>query len=110
MIIIINKWLPLGRRFYALNLFGIIFSKGECDEETLNHERIHTAQMREWLYIPFYLFYFVEWVINLLKTGDLYRAYRDISFEKEAYTHQSDKTYLGQRKLFANYRKGYEKS
>jgi hypothetical protein len=38
--------------------------------------------MKEMLYIPFYLWYGVEWLIKLLCKGN---AYRNLSFEREAY-------------------------
>lgn len=47
MKIIYNKVIPFGKDFYAINLFGILFAKGPCDEVTLNHESIHTAQMKD---------------------------------------------------------------
>ncbi|MBD5329163.1 MAG: hypothetical protein HDS03_04665 [Bacteroides sp.] len=105
MKIIQNKIIPFGKRFYAINLFGILFAKGPCHEETINHERIHTAQMRELLYIPFYLLYIIEWLFRLLQHRNLYRAYRTISFEREAYSHESDLSYLSRRRRFASFRK-----
>jgi hypothetical protein len=38
--------------------------------------------MKEMLYIPFYLWYGVEWLVKLFCKGN---AYRNISFEREAY-------------------------
>jgi hypothetical protein len=38
--------------------------------------------MKEILYIPFYLWYGVEWLIKLFYKGN---AYRNLSFEREAY-------------------------
>ena len=52
--------------FYAINLFGIIFTVQELNAAELNHERIHTAQQRELLYIGFYLWYMFE---SLLEPG-----------------------------------------
>ena len=67
-------------------------------ERDLNHEAIHTAQMKEMLYVFFYLWYLVEWLIRLLGKGD---AYRNISFEKEAYDNEGDLAYLENRPMFA---------
>ena len=47
----------------------------------------HTAQMKEMLYIFFYLWYVVEWIIRLFMKGN---AYRNISFEREAYSNEDD--------------------
>ena len=86
--------------FKAVNMFGILFvRKGRTMSETdLNHEAIHTVQMKEMLYIFFYLWYFTEWIVRLFRRG---RAYRNISFEKEAYSNQSWLLYLKERKPYA---------
>lgn len=101
MKIIYNKIIPFGKRFYAINLFGILFAKGPCDIVTLNHERIHTIQIKEFLYIPFYIFYVLEWTIRILMTGNLYKAYENISFEREAYHNQYNLNYLKNRRHFS---------
>lgn len=37
--------------FYAINLFGMIITYEKLSKEELNHERIHSAQQKELLYI-----------------------------------------------------------
>ena len=101
MPVIKNKILPIGKNFYAINLFGIIFAKGECNVMTLNHEKIHTRQMLELLIIPFYLLYVLEWLIRLLQNKNYYKAYTNISFEREAYFNQNNLNYLKKRKPFS---------
>jgi len=85
MKIIVNKYLPF-KGFIAINLFGVLFVREEYKDElssrVLNHEAIHTKQMKEMLYVFFYLWYFVEWVAKLFVYGR--DAYRNISFEREA--------------------------
>lgn len=102
MKIIRNKYIPFPG-YKAINLFGVLFVKGNAriDEVTINHERIHTAQMRELLYIPFYLFYVIEWLARLIQFRNGYMAYRNISFEREAYQKQDDMHYLKSRKFFS---------
>ena len=39
--------------FYAINLFGMIITCEKLSKEELNHERIHSAQQKELLYIHF---------------------------------------------------------
>ena len=99
MKIIRNKYIPF-KGFRAINLFGILFVRGNAriSERTLRHEAIHTAQMKEMLYIFFYLWYVVEWIIRLFMKGN---AYRNISFEREAYSNEKDLRYLDNRKRFA---------
>lgn len=93
MKIIRNNFIPF-KGFKAINLFGILFVRGDAviDKKTINHERIHTAQMKEMLYIFFYLWYFVEWIVKLFIYGK--KAYKNIRFEKEAYCYEDINSYL----------------
>lgn len=107
MKVVKNKFIPFGNRFAAINLFGIFFVKerAHISDTLINHESIHTAQMRELLWIPFYVIYLLEWLLRLLQfNGDLYKAYSHISFEKEAYANDSDLNYLKSRRHFAQWR------
>lgn len=98
MKIIRNNYIPFPG-YKAINLFGILFVRGKAviDEKTLNHEKIHSAQIKELLYIFFYVWYIIEWLVRLPKGN----AYRNISFEKEAYANELDMNYLKNRKRFA---------
>ena len=100
MKIIYNDFLPF-KGFSCINLFGILFARKGCvlDEKTLNHERIHTAQMKEMLYIGFYLWYLVEWIVKWYRYGK--DSYRNLSFEKEAYDNDDYLEYLSTRDAFA---------
>lgn len=102
-----NSIIPF-KGFSAINIFGIVFARKDCSPLTttqLQHERIHTAQMRELLYVGFYVAYFVEWVFRLIKKGYTGQdAYRNISFEREAYAKQTRSTYLSYRKHYAQWR------
>ena len=95
----IKPWL-LGKDFLAICLCGFIFSVRPLNKVELNHELIHAAQQRELLYLPFFVWYGLEWLVLLLKYRDGMTAYQHIRFEKEAYQHQHDLTYLKKRKLF----------
>ena len=99
MRIIRNKYIPF-QGYKAINLFGILFVRGNAriSERTIRHEAIHTAQMKEMLYIFFYLWYIFEWIIRLFLKGN---AYKNISFEREAYSNEDDVIYLESRKRFA---------
>ena len=59
---------------------------------------IHTAQMKEMLYVFFYVWYVVEWLVRLFMKGN---AYRNISFEREAYGNERYIAYIGERKRYA---------
>lgn len=86
--------------FSAINLLGVLFVHPGVylSNEMMNHERIHSAQQRELLFVGFYLAYLVEWAIRLPMRGN---AYRNISFEREAYANQRNLDYLRARPFFA---------
>ena len=102
MKIVYNRLIPFPG-FIAMNLFGVLFVRSEykdlISEVTINHESIHTAQMKEMLYVFFYIWYFIEWVIRLIFNTST--AYRSISFEQEAYYNQLDFNYLKNRPKYA---------
>lgn len=100
--VIYNKIIPF-KGYKAINLFELIFVRKGCTftPVDLNHEKIHSAQMRELLYIGFYLWYLFEWLFLLIKYQDTHKAYRNIRFEKEAYAHEDDRYYLEYRTHYA---------
>ena len=102
MKVIYNNIIPF-KGFIAINLFGIVFARKEykpVSTWTITHESIHTAQMKELLYIGFYIWYGIEWIIRLIIDKDSVTAYYKIRFEKEAYAHESDINYLKNRKHY----------
>ena len=102
MIIIKNSIIPF-KGYKAMNLFGILFLRKpySLSEKDINHEAIHTAQMKELLFIFFYIIYFLEWIVRLFINKN---AYRSISFEKEAYSNEKNLEYLKTRKHFSQWR------
>ena len=106
MKVIYNNIIPFPN-YQCMNLFGILFARknAKLSDSTLNHESIHTAQMKELLYIPFYLLYGLEQLVKLIKNGFKgHSAYRDISFEKEAYNNEHDLNYLKTRQHYAEWK------
>lgn len=99
--IVYNRYIPFGKEFLAINLFGVIFTKGRLTEVDINHELIHTIQMRELLYVPFYIVYVLEWMIRIVQYRGWVKGYSHISFEKEAYENQRNMNYLKKRKHFS---------
>lgn len=87
----------------GLSLWPFIFLKEDslkADEVLINHERIHLKQQQELLILPFYLLYVSEWLLRTVMYLDSYRAYQNISFEREAYANEKDMEYLRKRKTF----------
>lgn len=99
MKVIYNDVLP-PKGFKAINLFGVVLVRRgfTMTDKDLRHEAIHSRQMREMAYVLFYLWYVVEWLVRLPCGGN---AYRKISFEREAYSHDWDDGYLKKRKAWA---------
>lgn len=91
------------KNYVGLSLWPFIFLKEgslRTDGVLINHERIHLKQQRELLILPFYFLYICEWLLRTLLYLDSYRAYRNISFEREAYANEGDMQYLSNRKSF----------
>lgn len=99
MKIIKNNLIPF-KGFKAINLFGILLVRGDqnIDMITMNHEKIHTEQIKEMLYIFYYIGYLIEWLIKLIFYGK--KSYRHISFEQEAYQYENSMSYLERRKSY----------
>lgn len=102
MIVIVVKYLiPKGYR--GLTVFPFVFIKHAFDTENkvlVNHEKIHIRQQLELLVLPFFLWYFVEYTVRLLQYKNTNLAYRNISFEREAYANETDLNYLKTRGFF----------
>lgn len=80
------------REKYRDNKGAFWVKKGK---EIINHESIHFQQAIELGVLPFYLIYFLEWLLKLPFYGS--RAYENISFEREAYGNDENLEYLKNR-------------
>lgn len=65
------------------------------------HECIHAEQQKEMLVVLFLVWYAVEWLVKLFVYGDGHEAYRNVSFEREAYEWQDRESYISCRKRYA---------
>lgn len=103
MKVIYSTFLPF-KGFTAINLCGIIVVRKEClplTRRILNHEAIHTHQIKELIFVGFYVWYFTEWLLRLIYYCNFKKAYKTICFEQEAFAHDTDLAYLVNRKKFA---------
>jgi hypothetical protein len=91
----LDLFAPIKIRAITLFPFIVTGSHTKMDEVLLNHERIHLRQQIELLVIPFYIWYLTEGVI---------RGYRNISFEREAFSNEKDAGYLQKRKPYSFFR------
>lgn len=98
---VLPTWFP----YKAISLFGTIYYKRnrELSEKNIQHETIHYYQQRELLYLPFFVLYISEFIVRFLTTLSWSRAYRNISFEREAYDHELTEAYLEDRSTWAWY-------
>lgn len=106
MFVVVNKFI-LAKHFDGVVLWPFIVVKRKELKRNpvfMNHERIHIRQQLELLIIFFFIWYFFEYFIRLIKYRDSYKAYNRICFEREAYANEGNFTYLTQRP-FWNFKK-----
>lgn len=107
MIVIVFKYLTrFGIQGLTLFPFVLIGDKNrKSDLILLNHERIHLRQQIDLLVLPFYIWYVSELLVRRFQFGSWYLAYRNISFEREAYENEKNFNYLNSRSFgcFWNY-------
>ncbi len=91
------------KNYVGLSLWPFIILKHHGlkeDRVLINHEKIHLKQQQELLIVFFYLIYLSEWLIRTLFYLDSYKAYQNISFEREAYANEKNLDYPDVRKVF----------
>lgn len=101
MILLVIKWLP--RNVSAMAIFPFVLLKRQnlsLNTVLLNHEKIHLRQQMELLILPFYFWYFLEYLVRFLQYRVHEQAYLNISFEREAYKNEKDLNYLKKRSCF----------
>ena len=102
MIILVNRFL-LRKNFNGLTLWPFVILKYKDlrrDKVLLNHEQIHLRQQLELLVIPFFIWYLLEFIVRLIVYKNRALAYRNISFEKEAYKNERNLQYLDGRSFW----------
>lgn len=102
MFLIVAKYLiPKGYR--GMTIFPFVLMKYDFDKTNaifINHEKIHLRQQLEMLVIPFFIWYFFEFLTRLIQYKNKDLAYRNISFEREAYANEKKSDYLRSRSVF----------
>ena len=100
--ILISKYI-VPRGYVGITIFPFMFLKYKALKRNavlINHEKIHLRQQLELLIIPFFIFYTLEFLFRLIQYKNWKLAYRNISFEREAYKYEKDLDYLKSRSLF----------
>lgn len=99
------RWLSFGfANGITLFPFVLIAPTVRLSRRLVIHERIHLRQQTELLIVPFYLLYLLEFLLGLIRFRNSYEAYRNISFEQEAYSNDTNSSYLRVRP-FWNWRR-----
>lgn len=99
MIVVVNKYF-LAKGFNGISLWPFVILKHKALAKNpvfINHERIHLKQQIEMLILPFYLWYFLEYIVRFFQYKNSYAAYKNISFEREAYENETDLYYFKKR-------------
>jgi hypothetical protein len=97
----------IGKSFSAVTIYPFIFIKHshyKNDYTLINHEYIHFIQQKELLWFVFFVWYSIEYFVRIIQYRNRYLAYKNISFEREAYLHENDLEYLKTRKYFSFYK------
>lgn len=103
MIVVVNKYL-MAKGFKGISLWPFVILKHKALSKNpvfINHERIHLKQQIEMLILPFYLWYSIEFIIRLIQYKNRNSAYKNISFEREAYSNESNLDYFKKRNLWS---------
>ena len=128
-----NDIIPF-KGFMAMTVFPFIFIRNGCtfNEVDERHETIHGEQQKEMLPIGialafilflfgcgwwsllalaiYYEWYVAEWLVRIMLMGfsgdwwNTHKAYREISFEQEAYFFQGDPSYPDRRSRYLWFR------
>jgi hypothetical protein len=102
MFVIVSRYLiPKGFRGITLFPFIVVSEKVlKQDMVVVNHEKIHIRQQLELLIVPFFIWYGIEFLVRYCIYKDKNKAYRNLSFEREAYANEKDLSYLRQRSFW----------
>lgn len=103
MFVIVSRFL-IPKGFRGITLFPfIIVSERDLKRNTvmIYHEKIHIRQQVELLVVPFFAWYGIEFLVRWIQCKDRKKAYRNISFEREAYAKEKDLHYLQQRSFWS---------
>lgn len=135
--LVFNSIIPF-KGFKAITIIPWIFVRNDASKWTLTderHEKIHGMQQIEthivalilavllvavglfswwWVLVSplvYFALYGLEYIIRWICYGfDTREAYRNISFEQEAYMNENDLTYIKNRHLFASWKYLFRKT
>lgn len=105
MKVIWNNMIPT-KGYCAMMILGVVFARKDWKPPTMiydmvmAHEEVHKDQMLELAVVPFYLLYGLEYLVKLACYRKHKKAYRSISFEREARVYATGSRYGAKRKRY----------
>lgn len=103
MFVIVTKYL-IPKGYNGLTLFPFVMIRNNFDKANkvlINHEKIHIRQQMQLLVLPFLIWYMLEFLFRWIQFRDKNKAYRNISFEREAYANEQNLNYLEEMQLWS---------
>lgn len=109
MFVVVAKYL-IPKGYNGLTLFPFVLIRNNLDKTNktlINHEKIHIKQQVQLLVVPFFIWYGLEYLFRLMQYKNRTVAYRNISFEREAYANEQNLNYVKEMPFwsFLNYLK-----
>ena len=103
MFLVVSKYL-IPKGFGGITIFPFVILRTKfhaLNDVYVNHERIHIRQQLEMLILPFFIWYGIEFLFRLIQFKSKADAYKNVSFEREAYQNEKDLAYLKGRSFWA---------
>jgi hypothetical protein len=100
-VVIVRHLIP--RNFLGFTIFPFIVAGSKFQKEDkvfINHEKIHLRQQIEMLVMLFFIWYLLEFLVRFVMYKNFSKAYRNISFEREAYANEKNVNYIKTRKIW----------
>ena len=93
------KW--IGYAGFSFGIWIMFAPVANITPRLIRHETIHYRQQLEMLFVFHWLWYGIEYLVRLIIYGNHEAAYRNLSFEREAYMNDGDAAYLTNRRLYS---------
>jgi len=100
-IVMCKRFPPKGYSAIMLVWWHLVKEGYQITPRLLIHEETHSRQQKEMLVVFFFLWYGLEFLFRLIQYRNWDKAYRNVSFEREAYANQNNTGYLSERRRFA---------
>jgi hypothetical protein len=103
MIVLVAPFL-MKKNIQGLAIFPFLLLRNRNllqSQKLIQHEKIHFKQQLELLWVFFFLWYIIEFTYRWIQLQSWEKAYKNVSFEKEAYANEHQTNYLQTRKTWS---------